>query len=1341
MEFEADNLTIHGLEAPGEVPYAHLDRLLVHVKIISLFRAQVGLNYLGVDKPTIHIIVYKDGSTNQPVPKTKSAPLDVNKTINQIFDLQVDRAEINDGVLLLNQRAIPFSLAADDLQVGVDYVRAADQYKATISIADLTARRGLNAPVHSKLTLSALMQRNNLSVPDLHFTAGTSTLAAHANISNFADPHWTVAAQGTVDLREAEALAGIPGLDRGVVGLDVNGQGTKALFSVDGDTTIAGATYKGSGLYINGLDAKTDFHADQDLLTATNLRAHLAGGGTLTGDARIDHWLAPNTQGSAPAVVQPGRKAAATAAAARSLNKAVAQATSNAPSKAQVSQGAVNMQLQGFTLPSILSIIAPPKYQHLGFDTVAGGKVKLAWTGNISNLTADADVALRAPARLAPGAAPLDGIIDVSYAGRTNSLLVRQLNARTPGANVQATGGVGLAAGAHSSLQVQAGVSDLGEFSTALAAFGLKGKQGASPLPVVLHGQASFNGVVTGNLAAPDVSGHLAVQNFDVLLSGAPGTAASAVKPTNPNGQAVTVPAAATAQTPAPFHVDSLTADAEYSPALVSIRSAAVTRGNMVVNLSGQLHAHRTRRKGYVFDNDAEIQGQASVKDANIPDLLTLAGESALPVTGVIDADAQVGGTLGNLNGGGTVSVAGGEVYGEPYKNLRAQLQFAGQNVGASSLSVDFGGGQISGNGGYNLKSQQLHFLVQAQGIDLDHLQALKKSPLLVHGQLAMRAQGAGTPKAPSLTADLHLTQLSVANPAGGAASTGAVDLTARTQNGNLVAQLNARLGGAVANLQAQTALSGDYNTQARLTISQFDVNPYLAMFNVSGIKGDSILSGSVNVSGPLAKPKQLNGDADFSRIGITAQGVELGTDGGLKAHLRNGTATLEPIHITGTGTDLHVQGSAALFGTDRALNAAASGTLDLKVGHTFVPDLNSSGVVTFNFTAANTIEKPDLEGSAEFHDANLAYGDFPNGVNHLNGSLTFDEGRLTVTNLHATSGGGNLTFGGFVTYQQGIYADLSINASQVRIRYPAGVSTTIDSKLRVQGTLQSILVSGGVNITRFTIFPDVDLSSFSSNGVSPPPDPTAFANRIRLDVHVTSAQQLQINNSYAKVAGDVDLFVRGTAEDPSILGRVSITEGEATFGGTQYTLQHGDIYFTNPVRIEPTIDLEASAHVEDYDIIIGLTGTTEKLTPTFRSEPPLSEQDIFSLLALGRTQEEAAIYSQQQQQAGVNSTADAILGGALNATLSSRINKLFGGGSVKIDPTFVSGTGNSTARITVQQQIGKNLTVTYATNVNSTAQQLIQGQYNFTQNISLVAVRDESGVFSFEVKLHQRYR
>jgi translocation and assembly module TamB len=208
----------------------------------------------------------------------------------------------------------------------------------------------------------------------------------------------------------------------------------------------------------------------------------------------------------------------------------------------------------------------------------------------------------------------------------------------------------------------------------------------------------------------------------------------------------------------------------------------------------------------------------------------------------------------------------------------------------------------------------------------------------------------------------------------------------------------------------------------------------------------------------------------------------------------------------------------------------------------------------------------------------------------------------------------------------------------------------------------------------------------------------------------------------------------------PSLLGRVSITEGSATIAGTRYDLQRGDVFFTNPIRIEPSIDINATARVEDYDITLGLHGTPDKLAVTYRSDPPLPEADVVALLALGRTENQQRIYTQQQQQAGANPT-DALLGGALNATVSSRVQKLFGAGSVKVDPNYLGALGNSTSRIIVEEQLGRNLTLTYATNVNTTGQQLIQAEVAINRHVSLLVARDESGVFSMVLKATRRYR
>jgi len=414
-----------------------------------------------------------------------------------------------------------------------------------------------------------------------------------------------------------------------------------------------------------------------------------------------------------------------------------------------------------------------------------------------------------------------------------------------------------------------------------------------------------------------------------------------------------------------------------------------------------------------------------------------------------------------------------------------------------------------------------------------------------------------------------------------------------------------------------------------------------------------------------------------------------------------------------------------------------------LKLAETLDRDLTASGSTTFQVEAHGPLMGPSLSGQIDFQDAALSLGDVPNGLSQLHGTLEFNQNRLEVKSLTAMSGGGLLSVSGYLAYQHGLFADMTATGTGIRIRYPQGVSSLADAQLHLQGQQNNLLLSGDVLITRFTVSPDLDIAALAAQTASvetiAPLD--APSNHIRLDVHIASSPQLNFQNAYAKLAGNVDLRLRGTVASPSLLGRVSITEGSAVLAGTRYELQRGDIYFTNPVRIQPSIDLNATARVEDYDITLGLHGTPQQMTVTYRSDPPLPEADVVALLALGRTGNQQRLYTQQQQQALANPTTDALLGGALNATVSSRVQKLFGAGSVKVDPNYLGALGNSTSRIIVEEQVGSNVTLTYATNVNTTAQQLLQAEIAINRHVSLQLARDESGVFSMVIKATRRFK
>jgi hypothetical protein len=58
---------------------------------------------------------------------------------------------------------------------------------------------------------------------------------------------------------------------------------------------------------------------------------------------------------------------------------------------------------------------------------------------------------------------------------------------------------------------------------------------------------------------------------------------------------------------------------------------------------------------------------------------------------------------------------------------------------------------------------------------------------------------------------------------------------------------------------------------------------------------------------------------------------------------------------------------------------------------------------------------------------------------------------------------------------------------------------------------------------------------------------------------------------------------------------------------------------------------------------------------------------------------------------------------------------------------------------VTIEQQVANNLTLTYSTNVSQASQQIIQVEYNISRNVSIVGVRDQNGVVSFDVRIRQR--
>ena len=1345
LEAEAEGLVIHGSEAPGEAPLARIDRLSAAFSLLDIWSPSLRLRSLDISRPALHLIVYRDGSTNQPHPRRPQSSWTQN--IDTLFNLHVGRISVEQGTVDYDNRAAefdfqnrwqPLDFQANDVSLLLRYIAATlstpEAYRIEAGATDLNFTRGAaHRPVKSApkpvrgyfqatldLTRSAAFLRS-LRLTSRAADGGSHALDLSGSLQNFTQPRWQAKAQGDLDMRLLDPVLGYPSAPEGIAHLDLDAAGQDGEFRTDGSVHIDSGSYIGTGVVATGLRVDAHVHADPARLLVSSIVIRLRQGGQAEGSVDLSPWLA-HVHGEA--VLEASAPSGAPAPANRNA------APLRPPPPDIPFNGKVTAQLKDVTLDSILDMVSQPPFQRLGFDGILNGPAAATWVhGKIDTVAVTSALNISPVSHPLAGELPASGVIDGTYTQRNGAVDLRKLELNLPSSRLQAHGNMGAyPLTSPSVLAIELHSSDLGEFDTVLRSLGLKrnGKTGTAALPVALSGQADFHGTWAGSLANPRIAGNLKATQLAIEIPSA------APLPGSQGSQSALA-------SPQSVHFDSVDAAGSYSSTRISIDRSLLQRGNTKLVLSGTLAAvpaDTTPSKIPVFDTDSLLHLRLEAAKVGINDLQPFLSQK-LPITGALDAQLQADGPIRSLGGSGWVQLDAGTVYGEPVKRIRAQGTIANDVISLASITLSAPAGNLSANGSYDLRSRRFQVNADGAGLDISKIDWLHRKGWAAAGKLELSVRGSGTFDDPQLTGNATLNTLALEGE-----SIGALELVAHTANHSVAYDMTTRLNGAELAVHGQTALNGDYATQARAEFSRFNIDTLLKLAQVKALSGESALAGTVTVEGPLAYPEQFRGEARLQGLEATVAGVHLKSEGGVHATLANDRIRLDPLHVTGEDTDMRAQGSLALNGTQQ-LDLAASGSVNLKLAETLDPDLTAGGTSTFQLEAHGPLKNPGLQGRVEFQNGSLSFEDLPNGLSQLHGTLEFNQDRLEVKSLTALSGGVPLKVGGYLAYQHGIYADLSVTGQGVRIRYPQGVSSLADATLHLEGTQNNLQLSGNVLITRFTVSPDLDFAALAAqaNAVQTITPADAPSNHIRLDVRVLSSPQLNFQNAFAKLAGDVDLRLRGTVATPSLQGRISITEGSAIIAGTRYDLQRGDISFTNPVRIEPVIDLSATARVSDYDITLGLHGTPSKPSVTYRSDPPLPESDVVALLALGRTQNQQRIYTQQQQQALSNPTTDALLGGALNATVSSRIQKLFGAGSVKVDPNYLGPFGNSTSRIIVEEQLGRNVTLTYATDVNTTGQQLLQAEIAINRHVSLLVARDESGVFSMVVKATRRFR
>ncbi len=934
------------------------------------------------------------------------------------------------------------------------------------------------------------------------------------------------------------------------------------------------------------------------------------------------------------------------------------------------------------------------------------GTAETTWTGNLKDFQSKFQLLLAPPRGAASGSLPVNGDVRGTVRDAEGLRLdLDQANLQTPKSSFSARGQIGLGTAGTApptQLAVQAQTSDLGEWRPLIQDL----SSSAQPIPLALKSTASFSGEVLGTIQSAQIQGTVSVGEFA-------------------------------------FHTstwDKFTANLSANPDGLALSEGHLQRGNSALEVVAS-----ARTTSWRFSADSPVHASIRAQRAPLAGLQT-ALQSDYPISGLLSGRLDFDGPFAKVTGQGALRIDSGQVAGEPFDSLTSHIRVEKNQLLFEGIEFVKGGGRITGQASVNPETRAVNVQLRGASLSLADFRQLHLPsptpgghPLSFRGHAQFDFRGQGPTDKLDFQSSFQAQDVSI-----GGVPLGNLQGQAQGVGRKIHVQGEENGPGGTIHWSGQGQIGNDWPIEVEGQYSDFHVDPWIRAVANKQFQATVVASGSFRLSGPLREPGQWDIRGKAQTLQISFPGIVWANEQPIDLHYAQGVLATSPFRIRGPSTDLTVDGSLRLAGgTAMALNAR--GSADATILALVDPTLKAGGRFDVALSVTGSPTQPSLKGAINVHDFSMAYADMPLRLSGLNGSVQLSGDRATFDSLRGVSGGGEVTLTGFLTLAESPRYNLRARMTQVRVRYPANFTSILSGDLRLSGTSEHGQLEGDIVVRQMFAAENANwlTKMIESGGPFAQATPSAaspLGSRIRLSLRVTSSPPVRLESHDLRLVADIDLRLQGTLASPVELGTIHFLSGETVFRGNRYKLMRGDITFTNPFRTQALLDLEAQTRVERYELTLVVSGPLDRLKLAYRSDPPLATEDILSLLGLGFSPQQEAL-APQGGRTTATVGASALLSEALSSQMTGRITRLFGVSRIKVDPNVGTLGYGSGVRVTVEQQVTHDFTMTYVTNTAVSQYRIIQFEWAIDDNLSLMGIRDQNGIFGLELRFRHRFK
>lgn len=413
-------------------------------------------------------------------------------------------------------------------------------------------------------------------------------------------------------------------------------------------------------------------------------------------------------------------------------------------------------------------------------------------------------------------------------------------------------------------------------------------------------------------------------------------------------------------------------------------------------------------------------------------------------------------------------------------------------------------------------------------------------------------------------------------------------------------------------------------------------------------------LNGTASLGGSVAAPE---GQATLSLTGFSlAPPVEKGPTplgAELAATWRNGRLALTlALDSQGSGVGLKARGELPLRLDGSATSFAMPGDAPISgrvEGNMALRRLNDllagsgdrlGGQVIVDLTLAGTLAQRQLSGTVRLDRASYENQEWGTRISDIQAVLEGDPEGLTIRSFEGRAGRGTVTAAGSIGFrpERGErQIDFTLTAKQATLAQIDMVEAVAGAEIAITGSLRELLVAGRVDIAEahvripdklpptVTQLPVVEINhpmrrpppGGAASAENAPADDAPQALVVRLEVDVEAPNQIYVSGRGLDAELKASLKVRGTVDDPSIAGSVSLVRGEMALLGQTFTINRANLNFDG--ALEPAMDIEARTQRGDLTAIVAVTGRPSKPSVKLSSQPPYPEDEVLARLLFNR--------------------------------------------------------------------------------------------------------------------------